>query len=439
MKAFLLAAGLGTRLRPLTDSVPKCLVPINGVPLLHIWLETCERYGIREVLINLHHLPEKVRDFVHKQKTGVIIRTSYEEKLLGTAGTILANREFIKGEEEFFILYVDNCTDIDLGRMVAFHRQKQLPLTMALFEAEHPQESGIAVLDSNHVVVDFEEKPRNPKSNLANAGILLASPRTLDRFPDRYPLDFGFDILPLFIGEMYGYLFTGYLRDVGTLEGYRRVQEEWRILSSKEEREMDLEQWLRDYTQGFQCCIEDIQIQEVAEVVEVLWEAYLNDRTVYIFGNGGSAATASHFACDLGKGASVEGMRRLRVLSLNDNIPLMTAIANDISYEVVFKEQLPNLLREGDVVVAITGSGNSPNVLEAIKYARDQGAVTVGILGFGGGKLKEMVDYSITLPSTDYGYVESAHLFLEHCISLFLKKKLESYRHEQVFVGAKIG
>lgn len=195
---------------------------------------------------------------------------------------------------------------------------------------------------------------------------------------------------------------------------------------------MELKQWLSDYTQGFQGSIEDIQIQEVAAVVEVLWEAYLNDRTVYIFGNGGSAATASHFACDLGKGASVEGVRRIRVLSLNDNIPLITAIANDISYDVVFKEQLPNLLREGDVVVAITGSGNSPNILEAVKYAKDQGAVTVGIIGFGGGKLKGMVDYSITLRSTNYGYVENAHLFLEHCISLSFKKKLESYKHELV-------
>lgn len=199
---------------------------------------------------------------------------------------------------------------------------------------------------------------------------------------------------------------------------------------------MDLQRWLRDYTQEFKDCIEDIQLQEVVEVVEVLWEAYLHDRTVYIFGNGGSAATASHFACDLGKGASVEGMRRIRVLSLNDNISLMTAIANDISYEVVFKEQLPNLLREGDVVVAITGSGNSPNILEAVKYAREQGAVTVGIIGFGGGKLTGMVDYSITLPSTNYGYVESAHLFLEHCISLYFKKKLERYREEQISIEA---
>lgn len=235
MKAFLLAAGLGTRLRPLTDSVPKCLVPINGVPLLRIWLDACERYGIREVLINLHHLPEKVLDLVHEQKTGVTVRTSYEEKLLGTAGTVLANRGFIEGELEFFIIYVDNCTNIDLGKMVAFHREKQSLLTMALFETEHPQQSGIAVLAPNHVVVDFEEKPRNPKLNLANAGILVASPRILGRFPDRYPLDFGFDILPLFIGEMHGYLFKGYLRDVGNLEGYRKVQEEWRILKNEEE------------------------------------------------------------------------------------------------------------------------------------------------------------------------------------------------------------
>ena len=222
MKAFLLAAGLGTRLWPLTYTTPKCLVPVNGVPLLHIWLEACERYGIGEVLINLHHLPEAVLEFLARQTTTVVTRTAYEETLAGTAGTILANREFVEGEDEFFVIYVDTYTNIDLGAMRAFHRQRGSPLTMALFETDEPRKCGIVALRADGVVVEFEEKPANPKSNLANAGVLLASPRIIDRFPARNPLDFGFDVLPSFVGEMYGYRFDGFLRDVGTLEAYRR-------------------------------------------------------------------------------------------------------------------------------------------------------------------------------------------------------------------------
>ncbi len=129
---------------------------------------------------------------------------------------------------------------------------------------------------------------------------------------------------------------------------------------------------------------------------------------------------------DLGKGAAVEGKQRLRAISLTDNVALATAIANDIGYESIFKEQLVNLLNEGDVVIGLSASGNSPNVLEAIRYAKDKGAIAIGLIGFGGGVLKEIADKSIVLSSRDYGMVEDSHLILEHLLSRLAKARIAS-------------
>lgn len=169
----------------------------------------------------------------------------------------------------------------------------------------------------------------------------------------------------------------------------------------------------------------DLMPQDVlGEIVQILVQACHDGRQVFIFGNGGSASTASHFACDLGKGAALPGKRRLRVMSLNDNVALMTAISNDISYEMVFKEQLINVLNPGDVIIGISASGNSPNVVRAFEYAREVGATTIGLIGFGGGKMKGLSDQSVIIDSWDYGVVEGLHLVLEHLIAQGVRRQL---------------
>jgi D-sedoheptulose 7-phosphate isomerase len=160
-----------------------------------------------------------------------------------------------------------------------------------------------------------------------------------------------------------------------------------------------------------------ISVDEVERVVEIILDAHRRRQHVYILGNGGSASTATHFACDLSKATIIQGRARLRVTSLTDNVALLTAWANDTSYENVFAEQLANLLNPGDVVIAISASGNSPNVLSAIKAAQACGATTVGIVGFSGGSLKSAVDAAIHVPSDSYGVVEDCHLVLEHAIT----------------------
>ena len=205
MKAFLLAAGFGTRLRPLTDTVPKCLVPICGKPLLSHWLELLQDHGVTDVYINTHYLAEKVREFIenhNRKNSGITLHEMYENVLLGSGGTVREGKEFVFGED-FLICYADNLTDIDLTKLVERHKAEKPVLTMALFHSPNPEQCGIATL-CNDIITEFTEKPKNPASDLANAGIYVASPEIFDYLPQKEVLDFGHDVLPKLCGKMIG-------------------------------------------------------------------------------------------------------------------------------------------------------------------------------------------------------------------------------------------
>lgn len=161
--------------------------------------------------------------------------------------------------------------------------------------------------------------------------------------------------------------------------------------------------------------------EPLAQIAQLLIDAAREERTVFIFGNGGSAATASHLVCDLAKTASMPGLPRLRALALTDNVPLLTAWGNDASYDVVFAEQLRTFVRWGDIVIAISASGNSPNILAGVEAAREAGAVVVGITGFGGGKLQALCDICLVVPSNEYGPVEDLHMIFVHAVTATLR------------------
>lgn len=232
MKAFLLGAGVGTRLRPLTDHIPKCLVPVNGEPLLGIWFRMLARHGFTEVLLNSHHLPDPVRTFVAAWPDATLRVTLFHEPtLLGSAGTVAANRAFVAGEPDFLVVYADNLTDMDLGRFVAFHRERHSPFSIGLYETPNPTQCGIASLDDAGRVVKFIEKPVQPDGNLANAGLYLAGPSLFDAIPPKPYTDFGFDVLPQLVGRMYGYQIPGYYSDLGTPERLAAAQGAWARLA----------------------------------------------------------------------------------------------------------------------------------------------------------------------------------------------------------------
>ena len=174
------------------------------------------------------------------------------------------------------------------------------------------------------------------------------------------------------------------------------------------------------YLDELRAVLDHIDVAAVRKIADALVEAHARDAQIFILGNGGSASTASHWACDLGKGTVVEGQRRYRVISLTDNNAVMTAWANDASYDDVFVEQLKNLANADDVVIGISASGNSENVLRAIRYATDLGATTIGVTGFGGGKLADIADVPFVVDSHDYGRVEDVHLILDHILRICL-------------------
>jgi len=181
---------------------------------------------------------------------------------------------------------------------------------------------------------------------------------------------------------------------------------------------------ISDYLKGLSICLKGLSQQDIAEVAEMLFQAYKQGKQIVIMGNGGSASTASHFARDLKIGTAVEEKPRVRAMSITDNMAMITSLANDVNYNAIFEEQLVGQLDKGDIIIGISASGNSPNVLNAIAYARESGATTVALTGFGGGKIKDMVDKAIIVSSWDYGQVEDVHLCLCHILAYAVKEKI---------------
>jgi D-sedoheptulose 7-phosphate isomerase len=184
----------------------------------------------------------------------------------------------------------------------------------------------------------------------------------------------------------------------------------------------------RQYFDVLQRVVTALPYDGIERIAEILIEAYESRRMVYMFGNGGSAALASHFACDLGKGtAYCNGGKRFRVLALTDNLPMLTAWANDSHYEDIFAEQLQNFVQAHDVAFAISGGGNSKNVLKALRVARSAGATTVGISGFQGGEMKSLCDICVIIPSTDMQIIEDLHLAAAHSIYRIVLNRISSH------------
>jgi mannose-1-phosphate guanylyltransferase len=231
MKAFLLAAGEGRRLRPLTETTPKCLIPIRGTPLMALWLELLERHGVTDVLVNLHHARDRVLAFLQSHQTSIRVSLVHEEQLLGSAGTVAANRQFVDGEDRFLIVYADNLTNVDLTRMIQFHDGRCDPVTIGVTRTDKPREKGTVVLDGDHHVVAFEEKAAHPRSNLANAGIYVAGAALFSYLPDRPAdgtvLDFGHHVFPRMIPNVGAYEITEFLIDIGTMASYEAGQAIW--------------------------------------------------------------------------------------------------------------------------------------------------------------------------------------------------------------------
>jgi mannose-1-phosphate guanylyltransferase len=230
MRAVLLAAGLGTRLRPLTDHTPKCLVEVGGRTLLDAWLDALDAAGVDEVLVNLHHLPHLVEAHLATRRGGPVVHTVHEPVLRGSAGTLRANAGFLRDEAMFLALNADNLTDFDPAVLVAAHRAGAgdgRVATLSVFRAPDPTQCGVVEV-ADGVVTGFEEKPEQPRSDLANAGMYAFGPEVLDLVDGPDPRDIGFHLLPRLVGRA-GVVDIGdaWLCDIGTPEALARARREW--------------------------------------------------------------------------------------------------------------------------------------------------------------------------------------------------------------------
>jgi len=227
MKAFLLAAGHGSRLRPITDKIPKCLVPIRGTPMLSIWLHLCKQFEIHEVLINVHAHATMVRDFLQQTANGICARVVEEKQLLGSAGTLRANRDWVANEDLFWVFYADVLCHPDLSKMLQRHLQRKPAATLGVYEVPDPRRCGIVSTDADGVIRQFVEKPTNPVGNLAFTGVMIGTGEMLDAIPQEMPADIGFHVLPQLSGRMLAVPIGGYLLDIGTMENYQTAQQTW--------------------------------------------------------------------------------------------------------------------------------------------------------------------------------------------------------------------
>jgi mannose-1-phosphate guanylyltransferase len=230
MRALLLAAGLGSRLLPLTATTPKCLVTIDGRPLLDYWLELLFEGGIERVLINTHWLADRVNDFVKASRWAPGIDLVHEDQLLGTGGTVLANRRWLQ-EQPFLLAHADNLTDFDVAGMIAAHRSRPAGhlMTMLGFRTDDPRSCGILALDDRDTVVTFHEKVEHPPGNLANGAVYIFEPEVIDAIASRRSavVDLSTEIIPALVGRILCVETSGYHRDIGSPESLRQASFEY--------------------------------------------------------------------------------------------------------------------------------------------------------------------------------------------------------------------
>jgi mannose-1-phosphate guanylyltransferase len=228
MRAILLAAGLGTRLRPITDTIPKCLVPINNKPLLQIWLERLTESDIGPFLINTHYLPEQVEKFIEESGYSSQVKLVRELELLGTARTLITNLDFFK-DEDGLLVHADNYCLADFNDFIEAHKRRPLKclMTMMTFRTDKPSLCGIVELNRDGIVIEFHEKVNNPPNNLANGAVYIVSKDMVNMLKNNFKgfSDFSTEVLPLILGRIFSHETKNQFIDIGTLENYNKANQ----------------------------------------------------------------------------------------------------------------------------------------------------------------------------------------------------------------------
>lgn len=449
MQAVIMAGGKGTRLASVTKGqIPKPMVPVAGKPLLLWQVEELKRNGIKEFVFIVGHLGRKIEDyFGDGSALGVHICYIREQMPLGTAGAFYELRKMLRGPY-FLLVFGDVFFSIDIPRMEAFHRIHRSEATLFVHPNGHPYDSDLVVLDEKNRVLrfDFKQKERSGwYENCVNAGFYILGAGILGLVKKDTRTDLEKEILAPLAEQkaaIYGYRSSEYIKDIGTAERIRQAEADLADGSVRQgcqdrKREYifldgnkavnaykepvvfggsmaDYTKEIREYLELEREVLSRLDICAINDAMNLIMKAYEAEKNIYIFGNGGSAATASHYQNDFNKGISEYVEKKFRFACLNDNIATVMAIANDIGFEEVFRFQLDHRLAEGDLVIAISGSGNSPNVVRAVEYAKEHGNHVIGLCGYDGGKLKELADVALHVDVRSMQVTEDVHMVLDH-------------------------
>ena len=415
--AIVLAGGFGTRLPEVSATRPKPMADVCGRPFLEYVLDHLRACGIERVVLSTGYKGEVIeRHFGDGSAFGLRISCVRELEPLGTAGALGLTLPQIG--ERAFVLNGDSFADVDMAALAAFHRACQAAFTLVATPREDASRFGRVVAAAGRIEA-FEEKRAGREPGLINAGVYLIERRILENIPAGRPSSLEKDLLPLLLARnehVAVFEHRGQFEDIGVPEGlaaFRAAAGRWRrqrmsgaidsVRSELAESIAVKGRWDDDLCAG------------VVELSERIVAALRKRGKVILFGNGGSAADAQHIAAEL-VGRYGREREPLRAIALTTNSSAITAIANDYDYEVVFQRQLEAWADEGDVVIGITTSGNSANVLRALEQARKRRCFTAALTGEGGGRVREVCDLLLAIPSRSTPRIQESHITLGHIL-----------------------
>ena len=444
----ILCGGLGKRLRP-TFEGPKVLAKVGEKTFLDILIDNLLMHGFKNIILSVGYLKEQIKNhfnYEHNKIHDYTITFSEEEEPLGTGGALKKAKTRIISTP-FMVVNGDSICKVNFRSFIEFHIEKKALLSMVLVHSNKAQDYGSVSLDDLQKITDFNEKIAGKSDNLINAGIYLMKKDIFAYMPKQKKFSLEYELFPQIIkNRCYGFLTESEFIDIGTPERYEKAinllksdtttklrggskdMTEKEIFNSKYPQRVLKKNFISDYIEKsirMKKEILKVKVEIINQVAKEVIDAYKRKNKVLWFGNGGSAADAQHLACEL-VGKFYLERNALASIALTTNTSELTAIANDYDFDQVFARQVEALVNPGDVVIGISTSGNSNNVINGIKEAKRHRAITIAFVGASGGKLEgdKNVDYLLTVPSEDTPHIQESHIMIGHIICYLVEKEL---------------
>jgi D-sedoheptulose 7-phosphate isomerase len=428
MKALILCGGQGTRLRSVIGESPKALAPIRGRPFLEWLLLGLRAEGLREITLCTGYGHEAItRTVGNGDAVGMTVRYSRETSALGTAGAI---RHALEGEayDRVLVMNGDSYCRVRLGELERVHIAREAVATLWAVPAADRGRFGSLTLGSEGQVESLAEKASSGPG-LVNAGVYVLTPEVVRGVRSTTEASLERDVLPRYVGRgMYAVVGDGPFVDIGTPESYREAETAIGAeLAALEKGPTGLRARLASHlenSRSVQLLAATACADSVVAAARLIAEAFSGGGKILLCGNGGSAADCQHFAAEFVSQLTKESPRRgLPAIALTTDTSVLTAYANDFGFEGVFERQVRALGRPGDVLVAMSTSGNSENVRRAVRAAREIGLRTIGLLGEGG-QLTAEVECPVVIPSRNTQHVQESLLPIEHAIADLVERML---------------